>query len=111
MDAHREAADAADPVVRDSHLRAILRLGAPLVVNNLAYAGMVFADTVMAGQIGPEALAAVAVGGNALSLLQLVGMGVMMALSPLTAHDFGAGRDTAAGHHLRQALWIAAAVP
>ena len=102
--------EAAPPSPDRAHLRAILHLGAPLVVNNLAYAGIGFADTVMAGQIGPEALAAVAVGSNALALLQLVGTGMMMALSPIVAHDYGAGRDASTGIHLRQALWIAVAL-
>jgi MATE family multidrug resistance protein len=93
-----------------SHLRAIVGLGAPLVVNNLAYAGITFADTVMAGHIGADALAAVAVGSNALQLQSLIGAGMMMALAPLVAHDYGAGRDTAAGGYLRQALWIALAM-
>ena len=80
-----------------SHLRAILKLGAPLVVNNLAYAGITFADTVMSGHIGADALAAVAVGSNALQLQSLIGAGMMMALAPIVAHDYGAGRDMAAG--------------
>ena len=106
----RDAAGAAIAVRDHGHLRAIAQLGAPLVVNNLAYAGMSFADTVMSGHLGPDALAAVAVGSNALSLLALIGIGMMMALSPLIAHEYGAGRDTTAGRHLRQALWIALAM-
>ena len=48
--------DARTTAAHDSaHLRAILRLGAPLVVNNLAYSGMLFADTVMSGHIGADA--------------------------------------------------------
>ncbi|HTG76726.1 MAG TPA: MATE family efflux transporter [Steroidobacteraceae bacterium] len=93
-----------------SHLRPILRLGGPLVINNLAYAGITFADTVMAGHISPDALAAVAVGSNALQLQSLIGAGMMMALAPLAAHDYGAGRDTAAGGYMRQAFWIALAM-
>jgi MATE family multidrug resistance protein len=93
-----------------SHLRAILHLGAPLVVNNLAFAGIGFADTVMAGHIGAGALAAVAVGSNAFALLALTGMGMMMALSPLVAHEFGAGRDSATGALLRQSVWIVLAM-
>ena len=93
-----------------SQLRAILKLGAPLVVNNLAYAGITFADTVMSGHIGADALAAVAVGSNALQLQSLIGAGMMMALAPLVAHDYGAGRDTAAGRYMRQAFWIALAM-
>lgn len=92
------------------HPTAILGLGAPLVVNNLAYAGITFADTVMAGHLGADALAAVAVGSNALQLQSLIGAGMMMALAPLVAHDYGAGRDAAAGAHMRQALWIALAM-
>jgi MATE family multidrug resistance protein len=91
-------------------LRAIVGLGVPLVVNNLAYAGITFADTVMAGHIGADALAAVAVGSNALLIQSLIGTGMMMALAPLVAHDYGAGRDRAAGGYLRQALWLALAM-
>jgi MATE family multidrug resistance protein len=79
-----DAMDARTTAAHDgAHLRAILRLGAPLVVNNVAYSGMLFADTVMSGHIGADALAAVAVGGNALGLLSLIGTGMMMALSPI----------------------------
>ena len=44
--------------------KALLRLGGPLIVNNLAVAGMQFADAVMAGSLGARELAAVAVGGS-----------------------------------------------
>jgi MATE family multidrug resistance protein len=106
----RATSSAAAKPDQRTHLAAILGLGAPLVVNNLAYAGITFADTIMAGHIGTDALAAVAVGSNALQLQSLIGTGMMMALAPLVAHDYGAGRDTAAGRHLRQALWIALAM-
>ena len=42
----------------------LLRLAGPLVVNNLAVAGMNTADALMAGHVGVEALASVAVGGS-----------------------------------------------
>jgi MATE family, multidrug efflux pump len=106
----RVASSIATDRTQRAHLPAILGLGAPLVVNNLAYAGITFADTVMAGHIGADALAAVAVGSNALQLQSLIGAGMMMALAPLVAHDYGAGRDTTAGRHMRQALWIALAM-
>ena len=44
--------------------RGLLRLAGPLIVNNLSISGMQFADAVMAGRLGAEALAAVAVGGK-----------------------------------------------
>ena len=44
--------------------KPLLRLAGPLIVNNLAVAGMQFADAVMAGRIAATALAAVAVGSG-----------------------------------------------
>jgi MATE family multidrug resistance protein len=89
---------------------AILRLAGPLVFNNLALAGMNFADTVMAGRLGTRDLAAVAVGGSAWMVVFLFGLGVLMAVSPVVAHAYGAGRWEDAGVVLRQALWLSQAL-
>jgi len=88
----------------------ILRLAGPLVANNLALAGMNFADTVMAGRLGTVDLAAVAVGGSAWMIVFLFGLGILMAVSPVVAHAYGAGRWEAAGVSLRQALWLSQAL-
>ena len=88
----------------------ILRLAGPLVVNNLALAGMNFADTVMAGRLGTVELAAVAVGGSAWMVVFLAGLGLLMAVSPVVAHAYGAGRWEDAGVALRQALWLSQAL-
>jgi MATE family multidrug resistance protein len=89
---------------------AILRLAGPLVFNNLALAGMNFADTVMAGRLGTRDLAAVAVGGSAWMVVFLFGLGVLMAVSPVVAHAYGAGRWEDAGVVMRQALWLSQAL-
>jgi MATE family multidrug resistance protein len=89
---------------------AILRLAGPLVFNNLALAGMNFADTVMAGRLGTRDLAAVAVGGSAWMVVFLFGLGVLMAVAPVVAHAYGAGRWEDAGVVLRQALWLSQAL-
>lgn len=88
----------------------ILRLAGPLVVNNLALAGMGFADTVMAGRLGTVDLAAVAVGNSAWMVVFLAGLGTLMAVSPVVAHAYGAGRWEDAGVALRQALWLSQAL-
>ncbi|MFU8820656.1 MAG: MATE family efflux transporter [Gammaproteobacteria bacterium] len=88
----------------------ILRLAGPLVVNNLALAGMSFADTVMAGRLGTVDLAAVGVGGSAWMVVFLAGLGMLMAVSPVVAHTYGAGRWEDAGVVLRQALWLSQAL-
>ncbi|MFU8894915.1 MAG: MATE family efflux transporter [Gammaproteobacteria bacterium] len=88
----------------------ILKLAGPLVANNLALAGMGFADTVMAGRLGTVDLAAVAVGNSAWMLVFLFGLGMLMAVSPVVAHAYGAGRWEDAGAVLRQALWLSQAL-
>lgn len=76
------------------------------MVNNLALAGMGFADAVMSGRIGAEALAAVAVGSSVWFLSFTVGLGIQMAISPIAARLFGAGRHDAIGRYTRQGIYF-----
>ena len=69
--------------------RALARLAGPLIINNLSIAGMQFADAVMAGRLGAEALAAVAVGGSVWFLGFTVCLGLMMAISRPPSHHGG----------------------
>jgi len=87
--------------------RALARLAGPLIVNNLSIAGMQFADAVMAGRLGAESLAAVAVGGSVWFLCFTLCLGLMMAISPITARHFGAGNLSLIGRYTRQGLWLA----
>lgn len=89
-----------------SDARAILRLGGPLLVNNVAIAGMGFTDTVMAGRLSAQDLAAVAIGSAFHIFFYLAGLGTLMALSPLVAHAYGASQDERVGQLTRQALWL-----
>ncbi|MBT8447868.1 MAG: hypothetical protein KJO38_12005, partial [Gammaproteobacteria bacterium] len=91
-------------------LPRLLRLAAPLVVNNVFYLGINVADTVMAGRLTPADLAAVAVASSVWLSVYLFGYGVLMGLGPVVAHHFGAGRRTEIAHDVRQALWLAVAV-
>jgi len=90
--------------------RALVRLAGPLIVNNLSIAGMQFADAVMAGRLGAEALAAVAVGGSVWFLGFTVCLGLMMAIAPIAARKFGAGELSVIGRYTRQGLWLAVAL-
>jgi MATE family multidrug resistance protein len=89
-----------------SQLRALAFLAGPLVANNLAIAGMGFADTVMAGRLGTVDLAAVALGSNLWMVALLFGLGVLMAMSPTAAQAFGAGKSRDVGRYTRQCLWL-----
>jgi MATE family multidrug resistance protein len=88
--------------------KALLSIAGPLIVNNLSIAGMQFADAVMAGRLGAEALAAVAVGGSIWFLGFTVMLGLMMAISPIVARHYGAGDKELIGRYTRQGLWLAA---
>ena len=92
---------------RMDEARALLKLAGPLIVNNLSIAGMQFADAVMAGRLGAEALAAVAVGGSVWFLGFTVCLGLMMAISPIAARHYGAGEPELIGRYTRQGIWLA----
>jgi MATE family multidrug resistance protein len=92
-------------IVRDA--RMIVRLGGPLIANNLAVAGMAFADTVMAGRLGAVDLGAVAIGSSYFNLWLFVGLGILMAVAPCVAHARGAGDDLEVGRLFRQSIWLA----
>lgn len=86
--------------------RKLFRLAGPLIINNLSIAGMQFADAVMAGRLGAKALAAVAVGGSVWFLGFTVLLGLMMAISPISARHYGAGRPALIGRYTRHGLWM-----
>ena len=87
-------------------MRALLKLAGPLIINNLSISGMQFADAVMAGRLGAEALAAVAVGASVWFLGLTVCLGLMMAVSPIAARYNGAGEPDMIGRYTRQAIWL-----
>jgi len=89
---------------------AILALGLPLLVNNLASGGMAFADTVMGGRLGAGALASIAVGVSYYNVFLVIAIGMTMAFSPLVAHAYGRGDEAGVGAYARQGAWIALGV-
>ncbi|MDB5969790.1 MAG: family efflux transporter [Hydrocarboniphaga sp.] len=100
------------PESRGRLLRAEARhnlvLAAPLIAAQLSFVGMHTVDTVMAGRLGPVALAAVAVGANVWFLTFIIFMGLFMSVSPIVAQRVGAGRPAAeTGSLLRNTLLLA----
>ena len=89
---------------------ALLTLGGPIIAAQLAQISMSFVDTVMAGQLSAQDLAAVAVGVSLWMPVSVFGMGVLMSISPTVAHSFGAGRYGEIGPQVRQGLWLALVV-
>jgi len=86
----------------------LFKLAGPLIVNNLSIAGMQFADAVMAGRLGVQTLAAVAVGGSLWFFAFTIGLGLLMAISPIAARHFGAGNPQLIGRYTRQGIYLGA---
>ncbi|MEM9056013.1 MAG: MATE family efflux transporter [Pseudomonadota bacterium] len=92
------------------HAAAIAVLAGPLVANNLALSGMSLSDTVMAGRLSRFDLAAVSVGNGIWMAYFLLGLGVLMAMSPSAAHAVGDGQPRKVGAYFRQTLWLSQAL-
>lgn len=91
----------------DTSLKAFLRLAWPIFIANLAIVGNGTVDTIMAGRLSPDDLAAVAIGLSSYISVYMGLVGVLQGLSPIAGHHFGARRFRLVGFELQQALWLA----
>ncbi len=89
---------------------SLLKLATPIIIAQLAHTAMGFVDTVMAGRVSPQDLAAVALGNSIWVPVFLLMTGILLATTPKVAQRFGAGTHTEIGPLVRQALWLALAV-
>jgi MATE family multidrug resistance protein len=76
----------------------------PLAVAQLAQHAMGFVDTLMAGRLGPDALAGIALGSVAFFFVAIVLSSMLFAVGPLVAQATGARRPEEAVRALRQGL-------
>lgn len=90
--------------------RATARLALPLVAAQVLAMGMGVIDTLLAGNLGTDVLAAVTIGTQIWVLAMLLVFGLLLALTPITAQFDGAGRRDAVGEVFRQGLWLALAI-
>lgn len=67
---------------------------------------MNFVDTVMAGNLSAEALAAIAVGGAVFIPIVMFAAGILMAVTPIVAQHVGAREFSEIGITARQGLWL-----
>ena len=94
----------AAPIIEES--RVLLRIGLPVVVSGVLNLSMQFVDTVMTGHAGPNELAAVASASALFHPIFCLGIGVMVALTPIVAQLEGADRIHKIGPSVRQGIWI-----
>ena len=91
-------------------VRELVRLGWPVLIAQLAVMANSVIDTIMAGRYGTLDLAAVGIGSSIYFSVFVALMGVLLALTPIVAHLYGAGRPADIGEELRQSAWLAAAL-
>ncbi|WP_220636650.1 MATE family efflux transporter [Georgfuchsia toluolica] len=90
--------------------RAIIHLALPMLVAQVAVMLNGTMDTVMAGQISPLDLATVGIGASIYAAIFISAMGVLLALTPIIAHHYGAGRMGDIGEEVRQGAWLSLAL-
>ncbi|TYP94121.1 multidrug resistance protein, MATE family [Fodinibius salinus] len=83
-----------------------LKLGLPVIIAQLLQMSMNFVDTVMAGNLSAQDLAAVAVGGAVFIPFMMLAAGILMATTPIVAQLVGARDLNKIGVNARQALWL-----
>jgi MATE family multidrug resistance protein len=91
--------------------RATILLAWPMILTNLAQMSMTTTDVIMMGRLGPQSLAAGALGGNLYFGPMMLGLGLMLATSPMIASELGRNRHSVreVRRTVRQGLWMAVA--
>jgi len=87
-------------------LAATLRLAGPLVFTQLAMIAINTTDIVMMGWLGPQELAAGALGLNVYFPLFLFGLGIATVVAPMSAQALGARDYRGVRRTVRQGFWL-----
>ena len=88
-------------------IKKLLHLMLPILVTQFAQAGFGLIDTVMAGHLSANDLAAIAVGVGLWIPIMLLFSGIMIAATPLVAEANGARAPEKIAVIARQSLWVA----
>lgn len=88
-------------------LKQLFHLMIPILVTQFAQAGFGLIDTIMAGHLSAQDLAAIAVGVGLWIPIMLLFSGIMIATTPLVAEANGARTPEKIPSIIRQSLWVA----
>ncbi|MCX7149555.1 MAG: MATE family efflux transporter, partial [Rhodocyclales bacterium] len=87
--------------------RELLHLAWPVLIAQAAVMANGVIDTLMAGRLSSLDLAAVGIGASIYATVFVTAMGVLLALTPVVSHHYGAGRYAEIGADVRQCAWLA----
>ncbi len=90
-----------------AEVKALLRLGTPMMATQFCIMGMGFLDTAMAGHYASVDLAGVTLAGNLLWPVFMLMTGLTMSITPIVSQLAGAGRANESGEIAGQGLWVA----
>ena len=87
-------------------MKATMKLAYPVIIGQLGHMMMGVVDSVMVGKIGAAPLAASAIAHGLFMVFMIFGIGLSMAISPLTAMAMGAKKHSECGIVFRQGLLV-----
>jgi len=110
FDIHPEPEETEMPATWGGEMRALLWLGIPMGLAQLAQFFVFTIDTIMIGRLGKEDLAAASLGTVFFFVLWMLGAGAVMALSPLVSQALGKNKHERhdARISVRMSLWLLA---
>lgn len=88
----------------------LLHLAWPVLIAQAAVMANGVIDTLMAGHLSSTDLAAVGIGASIYITIIMTMIGVLLALTPVVSHHYGAGRYAEIGADVRQCAWLAVAL-
>ncbi|EAT14414.1 MATE family efflux transporter [Desulfuromonas acetoxidans] len=90
----------------NAELMTLTRLSVPLILAQLAQSSMGFVDTMMAGRVSPNDLAAVAIGSSIWFPVLLFLLGILSALTPMVSQAHGGGRHHEIDRLIPQGIYL-----
>ncbi len=92
---------------RESELRAMFTLAAPLVLTELGWMAMGIVDTMFVGRVSAEAIGAVSLGTSVFYAIAIFASGLLLGLDTLVSQSYGAGDLNDCHHSLINGIWLA----
>ncbi len=92
---------------RESELRAMFSLAAPLVLTELGWMAMGIVDTMFVGRVSADAIGAVSLGTSIFYAIAIFASGLLLGLDTLVSQSFGAGDANDCHHSLVSGIWLA----
>lgn len=92
-----------------AEFKQVAIIALPIIAAQLLQVGMGVIDTLMAGRIDALSIAAIAMGASVWFFVMLIGIGIMLALSPIISQHIGANNHPLIREELRQGFWLSLA--